>query len=112
MTTYKFGLLAETVAALFLKAKFYQILAKRMRNFAGEIDLIARRGKTIIFVEVKARKILDESFEVLTSYQQTRIKKAAELYLSQHPKYANYDIRFDLIIITPLRLPMHIKNAW
>jgi putative endonuclease len=112
MTTYKFGLLAETIAALFLKVKFYQILAKRMRNFAGEIDLIARRGKTIIFVEVKARKILDESFEVLTNYQQARIKKTAELYLSQHSKFQNYDVRFDLIIFTPFRLPIHIKNAW
>lgn len=106
-----FGLIAEYIAIFIYKLKFYQILYHRKRNFAGEIDLIALRGKQLVFIEVKARS--SDIDEIILSFkQQSRIKKAAELFLCQNLKYQNYDVRFDLVIIRPYKLPVIIKNAW
>lgn len=111
MKKINFGLLAEYVVFIFYKIKFHQILHHRMRNYAGEIDLIALRWKTIIFIEVKARRSeIDDRF---VSYnQQNRIKRAAQVFLNRNPKYQNYEIRFDLVIVRPYKLPIIIKNAW
>jgi len=106
-----FGLIAEYIAIFIYKLKFYQILHHRKRNFAGEIDLVALRGKQLVFIEVKARS--SDIDEIILSFkQQSRIKKAAELFLGQNLKYQNYDVRFDLVIIRPYKLPVIIKNAW
>lgn len=111
-TAYRFGLTAETFAALFLRLKGYRIVARRHRNYAGEIDIIASRGRTLCFVEVKARTAHTQLADILTVRQQQRILQAAEIFLSQHLRYQGYAIRFDLIIIAPRRLPQHMHDAW
>jgi len=111
MKTGRFGLLAEYAAILIYSAKLYSILHHRMRNFGGEIDLIARRGKNIVFIEVKARSSnLDDRF--VSQHQQKRIKTAAEIFLKINPKYQEFKVRFDLIVIKPYKLPYIIENAW
>jgi putative endonuclease len=60
---YRQGLRAETIAALFLRLKGYRILARRFTSPVGEIDLVARRGTSLVFVEVKARPTLDAAAE-------------------------------------------------
>lgn len=111
-TAYRFGLTAETIAAFFLRLKGYHIIARRHRNYAGEIDIIATRGTIIAFIEVKARKNPTQLMDVFSYHQQQRILRAAEIFLSRQPRYSNYLVRFDLIIISPLRLPLHMQDAW
>lgn len=108
---YQYGLWGETLAIAFLRLKGYRIIGRRVRNVAGEIDLIARRRKLLAFIEVKTRAN-SHSLDVLTPHQQKRIIRAASLFIAKHPHYAQIDMRFDLIVIRPFRLPEHICNAW
>lgn len=109
---YRLGLRAESLAALYLRLKFYRIIARRYRTPIGEIDLIARRGKMLCFVEVKARASLDDAAFALTSRSQARIVRAAESYLSRHPQPMNMDLRFDLVLVAPGFRIRHLDNAW
>lgn len=111
-SAYKHGLTAELIATLLLSVKFYSVIHRRYKTKVGEVDLIARRGKTIIFVEVKKRRSRQEVFEAITISQKRRISRAAEHFLSRNKKFNNYNKRFDAVLITPKSLPLHIKNAW
>lgn len=111
MNSFKKGLLSEYIAMLLYKFKFYKIIHHRLRNFVGEIDLIAIRGKQIVFIEVKSRNS-DITERTISKRQQTRITRSAEYFLSRNEKYINYDIRFDLVFCQPYKLPVIIKNAW
>ena len=108
---YHFGLYAETVAMLLLRLKFYYIIARRHRNFAGEVDIIAGRGKVIAFIEVKARKT-GMVGETVSSHQQQRIIQAAQFFLSRNSRFSNHHVRFDVIGIRPWCWPVHIQDAW
>lgn len=109
---YRAGRRAEVLAALILRAKGYRILARDYRTPVGEIDIIARRGNLLAIVEVKARSGLRESLVAVTRRQQRRIEKTANLYLSLQPKLAKLNMRFDVMVVRPWRLPLHIKDAW
>src|SRR6201996_5652615 len=85
IAAFKLGLSAESRAAMFLIAKAYRILARRWKTPFGEIDIIARRRHTLVFVEVKARASLEDAVEAVTAQSQRRIVNAAELWLAQHP---------------------------
>ena len=106
------GISAESLAAAWLIGKGYRILARRFRSGAGEIDIVAGRRHTIIFVEVKARASLDEAAESVTPRQRGRIAAAAEIWLAQNPQVTFRDLRFDAILIAPGRLPQHIQGAF
>lgn len=111
IAAYNYGIFAEIVSIIYLSLLGYFIIARRYKTRLGEIDLIARRGKTIAIIEVKARK--DNSIEeVLTSHQQKRIADAASLFIAKNPNFANFQVRFDLIIIKPWFRLKHVKNAW
>ena len=99
------------IALILLLFKGYRPIKRRMRNYAGEIDLIVKRGTTLVFVEVKARKEQIEE-RTISTQQQKRISDAASLYLSQNAMFADCDFRFDVVIIRPWKLPWHIPNAW
>ena len=109
---FQTGLSAESRAAALLMAKGYRILAKRFRTPHGEIDLIAKRRNLIAFVEVKARASLDEAAYAVTPRQQARIINAAQAWLAAHPEYAEFELRFDAILIAPRRLPRHLLAAF
>lgn len=111
MTKNLFGLIAEYICILIYKLKFYQILHHRKRFYVGEIDIIALRNKEIVFIEVKARSSKFDN-RLLSSHQQQRIKRAAEVFLSSNTLYSGYNIRFDLVIVNPYKFPIIIKNAW
>lgn len=106
------GRFAESMAAFYLRLKGYSILHKRYKTPMGEVDLIAKRGSWVVFVEVKARQTLEEAVEAIRPQQQQRILKAAELYLSRTPQLAPLNLRFDAILLTPNSWPQHIVNAW
>src|ERR1700682_2430697 len=106
------GLSAESRAAAYLMAKGYRILAKRFRTPYGEIDIVARRRNLLAFVEVKARASLDEAAFAVTPRQQQRIIDAARGWLMAHPEHAEFELRFDAMLIAPRRLPRHLLAAF
>ena len=112
VAAFKLGLSAESRAAMLLIAKAYRILARRWKTPFGEVDIVARRRRTLVFVEVKARASADEAIEAVTERSQQRIIKAAEMWLAHHPNDGNGDVRFDVIVVTPGKMPQHIPNAF
>jgi putative endonuclease len=112
VAAFRTGLSAETRAAAYLMAKGYRILAKRFRTPYGEIDLVARKRNLLAFIEVKARASLDEAAYAVTLRQQQRIIAAAQARLMAHPEHAEFDMRFDAMLIAPRRLPRHLLAAF
>jgi putative endonuclease len=112
VAAFRRGLSAETRAALLLIAKAYRILARRWKTPFGEIDIVARRRGVLVFVEVKARERPDDAVEAVTDRTKQRIVGAAELWLARHPEHANGEIRFDVIVVIPGKMPRHIVNAF
>jgi putative endonuclease len=106
------GLSAESRAAMLLIAKAYRILARRWKTPFGEIDIVARRRSSLVFVEVKARDHADEAAEAVTERSKQRIIRAAELWLAHHPEFADAETRFDVILVAPGKMPRHIVNAF
>lgn len=112
VAAFRVGLSAESRAAAFLIAKGYRILARRFRTPVGEIDIVARRRKVLVFVEVKARNRLDDAAEAVTDRSKLRIVAAAEYWLSQHPEDVTSDMRFDAVLVAPGKMPRHIAAAF
>jgi putative endonuclease len=102
---------AETVAALWLRLHGWRILARRARVRGGEVDIVARRGRTLAFVEVKARKTEDAAAFSLDTYRLRRVVVAAER-LSQRFMRDGDELRIDAIFIVPRRLPRHLPDIW
>jgi putative endonuclease len=112
VAAFRTGLSAESRAAAFLIAKGYRILARRFRTPHGEIDIVARRRQLLAFVEVKARRSLDEAAYAVTPRQQLRIIAAAQGWLMAHPEHSAFELRFDAMLIAPRRLPRHLPGAF
>src|SRR5258707_83691 len=98
---FRLGLTAEMKAAALLLAKGYRIVARRWRSPVGEIDLVARRGRVLVFVEVKARGQFDDAAESVTPRQRRRIVAGANAWLARHQRDATRDIRFDVVLVAP-----------
>ena len=115
-TNYLRGKWAEFVARCYLRLNGYHILAhnytKQRGAYAGEIDIIARHRKTIVFVEVKQRHLLENAFYAITPKQQQRIMCMAQNYMRCHPQFSGYDMRFDAVFICLPLTVRHLKNAW
>lgn len=107
-----YGHHAETIALWYLRCKGYRLLAQRYKSPVGEIDLIMRRGRTTVFVEVKARATIDDSLFAVTPYQSRRISGAASHYAARDSKVAEGFQRFDIVAIPSYLWPTHIKNAF
>lgn len=112
VAAFQTGLSAESKASAYLIAKGYRILARRFRTPYGEIDIVARRRNLLAFVEVKARASLDNAAYSVTPQQQQRIVAAAQFWLMTHPEHANFDMRFDVVLIAPKHLPKHLMAAF
>lgn len=115
-SNYKTGHFAEKVALALLLCKGYFPVAMNYVTGRGtgasEVDLIVKKTKTLVFVEVKKRKNLTTSAEAITSKSQQRIARAAQAFLRKHPAYQNYQIRFDAVLFQKSFWPHHIKDAW
>ncbi len=112
VAAFRLGLSAESRAAMFLIAKGYRIVARRWKTPLGEVDIVARRLRTLVFVEVKARERADDAVEAVTERSKARIVAAAQLWLAHNPGDAQRDIRFDVVVVTPGRMPQHVANAF
>nr|WP_295372890.1 YraN family protein [uncultured Sphingosinicella sp.] len=105
------GRRAEAIAALFLQLKGWSILARRARTPVGEVDLVARRGRTVAFVEVKARATEADAAVSLDEYRLRRVAAAAGA-LSPRFVRPGDDMRIDALFVVPWRLPRHLPNVW
>lgn len=110
---WRAGISGETLAVWLLRLKGYRILSRRFRCPQGEIDIVARRGALITFVEVKVRAAgAADLAESITPRQRRRIERAALVFLQHHPALAEYSLRFDALLISSGRWPQHIADAW
>ena len=109
---FRLGLSAESRAAALLIAKGFRILARRWRSPVGEIDIVARRWRLLVFVEVKARAAFDDAAWSVTDRQRARIAAAAETWLARYPDPRITDIRLDAVLVVPGRIPRHIPAAF
>ena len=108
----KRGRKGEWTAALFLQLKGYRILDRRVRTPLGVVDLIARRGGVVAFVEVKYRASLRGALDAVSPGAWQRIDRASEFWMARHPALSDLGWRYDLIAIAPWRLPRHVRDAW
>ena len=106
------GRSAEHVAAVFLMLHGHRILARRHRTPYGEIDIVARRGKRIVFVEVKHRQTREEAEAALRTKQARRVAQAAAHWIKQHPAYAEFEQGFDAVFVLPLMWPILVRDAY
>lgn len=109
---YRRGHRGELLAAVMLAFKGYRILARRWQSPYGEIDLIVRRGRRLVFVEVKARPTEREALESVTPRQRQRIAQAASMFLQTLREPQRYDCRFDVITYQPPLRIRHLADAW
>jgi putative endonuclease len=105
------GRRAETIAALFLQLKGWSILARRVRTPVGEVDLVARRGRVVAFVEVKGRA---SEVEAAVSLDEFRLRRVAAAASALSPRFVRRgdDMRIDAMFVVPWRLPRHLPNVW
>jgi putative endonuclease len=106
------GRRAETAAALWLQLKGYRILDRRARMPACEIDLVARKGGMLVFVEVKARRTQDMALESVTPQLRKRLEQAANQWVSRRRGLQQHLWRFDIVMLAPGKLPRHMRDAW
>ncbi|MGB0719231.1 MAG: YraN family protein [Bdellovibrionales bacterium] len=116
-TPYEKGVAAEARAAAQLRLAGYKILKTRYKTRYGEIDVIALSGDMLVFVEVKARETLDDSLYAITPRNRRRVEQAALYFLAEHPDYADYAMRFDVMAFSKNgkaggMWAEHLDNAW
>ena len=100
----------EWLAAWYLRLKGWRILARRIRTPRGEIDLIARRGGTVIFVEVKWRERAADLDQAIDPWRLRRVVAAAEAVAHRYAR-AGEMTRIDVLLLAPGRFPRHLVNA-
>lgn len=105
------GRRGEWVAAWWLRLHGWRIVAQRVRTPRGEVDLIARRGATLAFVEVKARSSKQHLALAIDEFRLRRVAAAAEILIPKYGKNAQ-NIRIDVLLIAPRALPRHLVNVW
>jgi putative endonuclease len=106
------GDLAEFLCRCHLRLRLWRIVARDWRCPAGEIDIIARRGKVLAVIEVKARGTADEAVAAVAPRQRRRIARAASAFLLARPELATLTVRFDVMLVAKLRPPHHLPGVW
>lgn len=100
----------EGLAAWYLRLKGWRILARRIKTPRGEIDLVARRGGTVIFVEVKWRNRPQDLDLALDPFRLRRVSAAAEAVAHRFVRAGDVQ-RIDAILLAPGRFPRHMANV-
>ena len=105
------GRRAETIAAWWLRAQGFAVLARRLQTPGGEIDLIVRRGRTLVFVEVKARADLDAGRRALRDTDLRRVARAAENLVARYGQGCT-TVRIDAVVVRPWAWPVQLRSIW
>jgi putative endonuclease len=109
---FRRGHFAELLCLWHLRLRGWRILARRFRVPSGEVDLIARRGAVLAAIEVKARGSLALAAESVGPRQRRRVARALDHFVAQRPELARLTLRYDVMLVTPGRLPRHLADAW
>ena len=109
-TSYQKGIGSEKFVRFYLALKGYKLLQKRFKTTFGEIDLLVCKSQTLIAVEVKHRKVLLNAIQSLSLKQQLRIKNTLLMAQQHYPEFLH--LRCDIVLISPWKWPIHIKNAF
>lgn len=109
--------ITEKIALFYLRLKGYHLIEKNFTvhngTGAGEIDIIMRKGKTIIFVEVKKRKTYLLAAQAIDINTQLRIVKSSAVFFQKHPEYSSFQVRYDAVLFKDKSFwPEHMKSAW
>lgn len=107
----KRGRRAENIAAWWLRFQGWRILAQRVKTPRGEVDLVAKRGRMVAFVEVKARARLEDLALAIDHHRLRRVAAAAEILYAKYCTKGE-DARIDVILVAPRRWPTHLINVW
>ncbi len=93
------GAAGERIAALFYRLKGYRILDTNFRTRQGELDIVAQKRETLVFIEVKTRgeNAIAEPAEFVTSKKQRRLILAARRYIMLNPQLSECMMRFDVV---------------
>ncbi len=110
--SYARGTKAELLCRVVLRFKLYRILACRYKTPHGEIDIVAARGRTLVFIEVKARPDETTAAEAISMKQRERLARAADAFLASQPRFSSFTRRFDAMLVLPRRWPRHVENAF
>lgn len=108
----KWGRMAEDEAVAHLETGGYTILDRRARTGVGELDIVARRGDEVAFVEVKARRRFEDGLVAVAPRQAARIAAAAQQWLAGREGLENVTCRFDIILVKPGHGLHHLENAF
>jgi len=103
------GRFAERQAEAWLAAKGWEMLARRVKTARGEVDIVARDGECLVFVEVKWRARAADLADAIDARRLARVAAAAELLA---PRFGGGIFRVDVILLAPGQEPQHIANAW
>lgn len=109
---YFHGLWMERAAAMYLRLKGYRIVAMRYKTPVGEIDIIARKKRTLVAVEVKHRQNMINALNAVSRTNQIRIERALRQFIARYPRYSRDTIRFDVIAAASFTRLRHLDNAW
>lgn len=110
VSRYWYGIWAERVVVIGLRLRFYKILACRYKTRMGEIDIVAKRGDKVVFIEVKARKRRTNLESVLSERQMKRIKDAANIFIAKNNHLQKYRQRFDFVEVNRFFIYRHYRN--
>lgn len=105
------GRRGETLALWWLRLRGWRILAQRVKVKVGEVDIVARKGRTVAFVEVKWRRDAALLGQAIDAHRLRRVARAAEMLLPRYAR-AGDDVRIDVILVAPRTWPRRIINAW
>jgi putative endonuclease len=105
------GRRGESLAAWYLRLKGWRIVARRVKTSRGEVDLVARRGRLVAFVEVKWRANAKELDFAIDQYRLRRVAAAAEVLTPRYVR-SGEDVRVDVVLLAPGRFPRHLQNVW
>ena len=106
------GRRAEWIAQTWLRLKGYSILATRFKRPVGEIDIIARRGQMLVFIEVKQRPTIAAAQDAVPDLAWERIARTAQIWSAAYPAMQMLDWRFDLIAVNAKGFPKHFRDYW
>jgi putative endonuclease len=110
------GRLAETICVIWLRLMGWRILARRLKAKAGaglgEIDIVAKRGRIVAFIEVKARTDHTAAQESISTLQRQRIARAAHVFAERNAACADCDLRFDVMSVDRRLWPRRVIDAW
>ena len=82
----------------------------RYKTLCGEIDLVAKKGDLIIFVEVKSRKTMEQCYDAIHNTQMRRIQNASKIFLKKYSEFSRLCLRYDVVLVADWKIPKHIEN--